>query len=170
MKPIFWLGCYGCIFHGTGNSAQNLAKLRNFGAGVWNPPPPSLRYATVVHPADYATCSAICWCRLTNYSLHRTWRRYSMTSCLNHVTSDVHRHEATLAGTRTRWMVLYVTSNSKTAAFFRKLFHDMLITATCNVIECRVAITCDKHGLRLAVGSNCNHGHAFQCCGLSVGI
>jgi hypothetical protein len=28
MKPIFWLGCYGCIFHGTGNSAQ---LWQNFG-------------------------------------------------------------------------------------------------------------------------------------------
>jgi hypothetical protein len=28
VKPIFLLGCYGCIFHGTGNSAQ---LCQNFG-------------------------------------------------------------------------------------------------------------------------------------------
>jgi hypothetical protein len=31
MKPIFWLGCYGCIFHGTGNSAQ---LCQSFGISV----------------------------------------------------------------------------------------------------------------------------------------
>jgi hypothetical protein len=38
VKPVFWLGCYGCIFHGTGNSAQ---LCQNFGitgeGGVWTP-------------------------------------------------------------------------------------------------------------------------------------
>jgi hypothetical protein len=28
VKPVFLLGCYGCIFHGTGNSAQ---LCQNFG-------------------------------------------------------------------------------------------------------------------------------------------
>jgi hypothetical protein len=39
--------CYGCIFHGTGNSAQ---LCQNFGiSGGFEPPPkPSPRYATVV--------------------------------------------------------------------------------------------------------------------------
>jgi hypothetical protein len=33
MKPIVWLRCYGCIFHGTGNSAQ---LCQNFGiSGGW---------------------------------------------------------------------------------------------------------------------------------------
>jgi hypothetical protein len=45
VKPIFSLGCYGCIFHGTGNSAQ---LCQNFGiSGVLNPPNPLIpRYAT----------------------------------------------------------------------------------------------------------------------------
>jgi hypothetical protein len=40
MKPIFWLGCYRCIFQGTWNSAQ----LQNFGGGGGFTPPH--RYAT----------------------------------------------------------------------------------------------------------------------------
>jgi hypothetical protein len=28
IKPVFWLGCYGCIFHGTGNSAQFWQNIR----------------------------------------------------------------------------------------------------------------------------------------------
>jgi hypothetical protein len=40
MKPIFWLGCYGCIFHGTGNSAQLCRNFGISGVGVWNPNPP----------------------------------------------------------------------------------------------------------------------------------
>jgi hypothetical protein len=27
VKPVFWLGCYGCIFHGTGNLAQFCQNL-----------------------------------------------------------------------------------------------------------------------------------------------
>jgi hypothetical protein len=30
VKPVFWLGCYGCIFHGTGNLVQ---LCQNF--GIW---------------------------------------------------------------------------------------------------------------------------------------
>jgi hypothetical protein len=38
MKPIFLLGCYGCIFHGTGNSAQLWQNFGISGGGV-DPPP-----------------------------------------------------------------------------------------------------------------------------------
>jgi hypothetical protein len=42
MKPIFWLGCYGYIFHRTGNSAQLWQNFRISGGGgdggVWTPP------------------------------------------------------------------------------------------------------------------------------------
>jgi hypothetical protein len=43
-KPVFWVGCYRHIFHGTGNLAQ---LFQNFGisGGVENPPPPG--YASV---------------------------------------------------------------------------------------------------------------------------
>jgi hypothetical protein len=39
VKPVFWLGCYGYIFHGTGNSAQ---LCQNFwiSGEVWTPQPP----------------------------------------------------------------------------------------------------------------------------------
>jgi len=37
VKAVFLLGCYGCIFHGTGNSAQ---LCQNFGiSGGLKPPP-----------------------------------------------------------------------------------------------------------------------------------
>ena len=41
VKAIFLLGCYGCIFHGTGNSAQLCQKFGISGGGVgggWPPP------------------------------------------------------------------------------------------------------------------------------------
>jgi hypothetical protein len=43
VKAVFLLGCYGCIFHGTGNSAR---LCQNFGisGGLNTPTPP--RYAT----------------------------------------------------------------------------------------------------------------------------
>jgi hypothetical protein len=38
VKPVFLLGCYGCIFHGTGNSAQ---LCQNFGIlGAFGTPLP----------------------------------------------------------------------------------------------------------------------------------
>jgi hypothetical protein len=40
MKPVFWLCCYGCIFHETGNSAH---LYWNFGISSGAPPP---QYAT----------------------------------------------------------------------------------------------------------------------------
>ena len=51
MKAVFLLGCYGCIFHGTGNSAQ---LCQNFGisgrgGGGFEPPQTLPRYATVSH-------------------------------------------------------------------------------------------------------------------------
>jgi hypothetical protein len=56
MKPIFWLGCYGCtsIFHGTGNSAQLWQSFRisEWGGGCLNPPKPTLRYATAYGRCD----------------------------------------------------------------------------------------------------------------------
>ena len=43
VKAVFLLGCYGCVFHGTGNSAQLCKNIGNFGGGVEPPPqtPPS---------------------------------------------------------------------------------------------------------------------------------
>jgi hypothetical protein len=42
VKPVFWLGCYGCIFHGTGNSVQLCQHLGISGEGM-NPQTPSVR-------------------------------------------------------------------------------------------------------------------------------
>jgi hypothetical protein len=43
VKPVFLLGCYGFIFHGS----RNLAQFRNFGGGGFEPPkPPPPRSAT----------------------------------------------------------------------------------------------------------------------------
>ena len=43
VKAVLLLGCYGCIFHGTGNSAQLCQNFGISGGGGLNPPP---RYAT----------------------------------------------------------------------------------------------------------------------------
>jgi hypothetical protein len=44
VKPVFLLGCcYGCIFHGTGNSAR---LCQNFGISGWGCLTPPPRYAT----------------------------------------------------------------------------------------------------------------------------
>jgi hypothetical protein len=43
MKPVFWLGCYGCIFHRTGNLAQLCQNFGISGKGFEPPqnhPPP----------------------------------------------------------------------------------------------------------------------------------
>jgi hypothetical protein len=48
MKPVFWLGCCGCIFHGTGNSAQ---LWQNFGiSGGFEPLKPYSVCQCVLHP------------------------------------------------------------------------------------------------------------------------
>ena len=41
VKSVFLLGCYGCIFHETGNSAQLCQNLGILG-GVWTPQTPCL--------------------------------------------------------------------------------------------------------------------------------
>jgi hypothetical protein len=38
VKSAFWLCCYGCIFHGTENSAQLCQNFGIWGGGVLNPP------------------------------------------------------------------------------------------------------------------------------------
>jgi hypothetical protein len=44
MKSVFRLGCYGCIFHGTGNSAQLCQNFGISGGGGFEPPTPSVRH------------------------------------------------------------------------------------------------------------------------------
>ena len=41
MKAVFLLGRYGCVFHGTGNSAQLCQNFGISGGGVEHPKPPS---------------------------------------------------------------------------------------------------------------------------------
>jgi hypothetical protein len=55
VKPVFLLGCYGCIFHGTGNSAQ---LYQNFRIGVGGTPQidtmkVSRCHQTATHPHIY---------------------------------------------------------------------------------------------------------------------
>ena len=42
VKTVFLLDCYGCIFHGTGNSAPLCQNFGISGWGVWTPQPPPL--------------------------------------------------------------------------------------------------------------------------------
>jgi hypothetical protein len=55
MKPIFWLGCYGCKFHGTGNSAQ---LWQNFGISRGGLKLP--KYPSVPHCFCSRSASFIC--------------------------------------------------------------------------------------------------------------
>jgi hypothetical protein len=61
MKPVFWLGCYGCIFHGTGNSTQ---LCQNFGISGWGWTPKN-------HPPRYATARKA-----------RTWPVHNTDNCI----------------------------------------------------------------------------------------
>jgi hypothetical protein len=42
MKPILWLGCYGCIFHGTGNLVQLCKNVAIGVVGGCSTPQPSV--------------------------------------------------------------------------------------------------------------------------------
>jgi hypothetical protein len=61
VKPVFLLGCYGCIFHRTGNSAQ---LCQNFGiSGGWfetPKPPPSVCHCSEQQSAP--RFSRVCFC------------------------------------------------------------------------------------------------------------
>jgi hypothetical protein len=49
VKPVFLLGYYGCVFHGTGNSAQLCQNfgISGMGVGGFEPPkPPSVRHCS----------------------------------------------------------------------------------------------------------------------------
>jgi hypothetical protein len=46
VKPVFLLGCYGCILHGTGNSTRLCQNFGISGWGVGGCTPTSPRYAT----------------------------------------------------------------------------------------------------------------------------
>jgi hypothetical protein len=58
VKPVFLLGCYGCIFHGTGNSAQLCQNFGISGWGVNTPNPP--RYATEPNSPDSFVTNIFC--------------------------------------------------------------------------------------------------------------
>jgi hypothetical protein len=47
VKHILLLGCYGCIFHGTGNLVQLCQNFGIPGGGGVRTPPNTLRYANV---------------------------------------------------------------------------------------------------------------------------
>jgi hypothetical protein len=69
MKPIFWLGCYGCIFHGTGNSAQ---LWQNFGISGGGLNPNSYPLGTPLE-----TCSLFGMLHCIKYSVELCWQFYT---------------------------------------------------------------------------------------------
>ena len=68
VKAVFLLGCYGCIFHGTGNSAQLCQNFGISGAGVEHPKP----------PRRYATAHCGCFLQFFNFVLSRYVLRYCL--------------------------------------------------------------------------------------------
>jgi len=119
VKAVFLLGCYGCIFHGTGNSAQ---LCQNFGIseGVWTPQtPPSVRHWLLLSKGN-EVCVCVCifindipvsidYCltfdSIVDYSctfkcvdfittmqmLKKHWRSYC--TCLGHISrSQIHSY------------------------------------------------------------------------------
>jgi hypothetical protein len=61
VNPVL-LGCYGCIFHGNGNSTRLCQNFRISVGGSWTPNPP--RYATGVELARAKTWLAVVIARL----------------------------------------------------------------------------------------------------------
>jgi hypothetical protein len=63
VNPVFWLGCHGCIFRGTGNSAQLCQNFGISGGGGFEPPtpPPSVRhwYACNMHGDMVYKCNIL---------------------------------------------------------------------------------------------------------------
>jgi hypothetical protein len=78
-NPLFWLGCYGCIFHRFGNSAyfcQNFG-FSEFRRGVWTPQNPSVRHCCVGNLAIlniYVKLPTVHNVKLTSHLLTKTTR------------------------------------------------------------------------------------------------
>ena len=68
VKAVFFLGCYGCTFHGTGNSAQHCQNFGISGVCVCVEPPPHpvchWDNVTVIHVFHYQS----------SFSMNRTWK------------------------------------------------------------------------------------------------
>ena len=62
VKAVFLFGCYGCIFHGTGNSAQLCQNFGISGWGVWTPQPPPLGTPLVWERESVCVCMCVCVC------------------------------------------------------------------------------------------------------------
>jgi hypothetical protein len=85
MKPVFLLGCYGCIFHGTGNSAQH---CKNFGIsrGKFEPPQPHLST-----PLALVDALSQCLCSESPYLSIKLYRIYvCYTNITLHIVSSQH--------------------------------------------------------------------------------
>jgi hypothetical protein len=57
VKPVLWVGCYGSIFHGTGNSAQLWQNFGILGRGV----DPNLPPAVCLRWQHASTCVRQCF-------------------------------------------------------------------------------------------------------------
>jgi hypothetical protein len=53
VNPVFLLGCYGCIFHGTGNSARISQNVGIRGGGFDPPPPPGTSLLTWIWTDEF---------------------------------------------------------------------------------------------------------------------
>jgi hypothetical protein len=89
VKPVFWLGCYGCIFHGTGN----LARLcQNFGIpGEFTPPNP------LVTPLVCSRPFSLDLCYVHSMTFAERWNR--LKTHLSECIPVVKRHMTVLATT-----------------------------------------------------------------------
>jgi hypothetical protein len=78
VNPIFLLGCYGCIFHGTGNLAQ-LCQNLGMSGGVLTPQTP-IRYTTAVLQCDRYCLHTVCRCLMSYRQANRHTKRNTAKS------------------------------------------------------------------------------------------
>ena len=69
---LLGLGCYGCIFHGTGNSAQLCQNFGISGGGGLNTPPPSVRHWPQLRHLYYRATNFLCPLNIHPFSYHKS--------------------------------------------------------------------------------------------------
>ena len=62
VKAVFLVGCYGCIFHVTGNSAQLCQNFGISGGGVWTPQTPPLGMPLPSHTHTHTHTHSLVMC------------------------------------------------------------------------------------------------------------
>jgi hypothetical protein len=102
VKPVFLLGCYECIFHGTGNSAQLCQNFRISGGGgrVLTPQtPPSVRHWSLVQlitrlslfVVNYTNKASLlsCYSHFSVFLSSFHYFRFSCEALAEHFPSDI---------------------------------------------------------------------------------